>query len=88
MTKIIYNISKTGTKLFFSLIIMMVFFFLYKTIPPSEFGKENMTTFELFYYTLLTQMCMPVGIFFFPQTTRAQILTICQLLMGYTIYLL
>lgn len=92
MAKIIYNIGKTTTKLFLSFIMVMVFFFLYKTIPSSEFTVTNttqtITNFQLFYYTLLTQMCMPVGLVFFPLSNRAKILTILQLIMGYSIYLL
>jgi len=88
MNNIIFNLAKIQTKLFISLIIVLVFYALYKSIPVKEFGKNYISNFDLFYYTILNHMGIHYDKFLNPTSFRAKLLTMMHLICGYTIILL
>lgn len=88
MARIIFNLTKIQTKIFISFCIIIVFFVLYKTIPAQEFDKEEISTFDLLYYTLLTHMGIHHTHFLNPLSIRARTLIMCHLILGYIIILL
>ena len=88
MSKIIFNIAKLQTKLLMSFIVVIVFTFLYKTVPASEFGKETISNFDILYYSLVTHMGIQYNRFLDPLSVRAKILSMMQLIIGYSILLM
>ncbi len=86
--RLIFNLTKIQTKLFISIIVLTVFFILNKTIPPSEFSKDDISSLDLLYYTLLTHMGIHYTNTLKPVSVRAKTLTMCHLIISYIIFLL
>ena len=88
MAKIVFNIARLQIKLIMSLIIIVVFAFLYKTVPASEFGKESISNLDIFYYSLVTHLGIQYNRFLDPLSIRAKILAMIELILGFSIIIL
>jgi len=78
------------SKLYLSAFVILVFYFLYLTIPDSEFNNvtnEN-CKIERLYYTVTNHIGIRENDSLKPLSTRAKILTMVQIILSYTILLL
>ncbi|QKF93828.1 hypothetical protein QKU48_gp0370 [Fadolivirus algeromassiliense] len=93
--RLILNITSLSTKLFLVMIIISLFTILYLAVPRDEFHKiehysgmeKEITYLDLIQYSLLSQVGLN-NIVLYPKTTRTKILTMMQLLLGYTMLLM
>ncbi len=89
MGGILFDTQKLKVKLFITFIIVAVFMVLYKTLPVEELGKEGkLSSFDLFYYTVLAQLRVIDNKLINPTSFRAKMLTMMQLILGYSIIIL
>lgn len=85
--KVIFDLKSLQTKLIISLIVFLVFTILYKTLPPEELNKNN-NLFNLIFYSISIQTGMNFTNGLYPESLRGKILSLIQLLIGYSIYLM
>ena len=93
--RLILNITSLSTKLFLVLIIISLFTVLYLAVPRDEFHKiehykdmdKEITHLDIFQYSLLSQVGLN-NIVLYPKTTRTKILTMIQLLLGYSMLMI
>ena len=86
--RIHFDAKKLRNKLIITVLVICIFFVLYKTIPAEEFDNKDISSFDLFYYTSLTHMGIHHSKFLNPQSFRAKLLTLGHLFIGYSILLL
>ena len=84
------NLKSLNTKLSISIFVIIIFYFLYNTIPDNEF--ENVTNqncqLERLYFTVTNQIGIRECDSLKPISSRAKILTMVQILLSYSILLL
>jgi hypothetical protein len=93
--RLILNITSLSTKLFLVMIVISLFTILYLAVPRDEFHKiehyggmeKDITYLDLIQYSLLSQVGLN-NIVLYPKTTRTRILTMMQLLLGYSMLLM
>ena len=78
------------TKINYSLIITIVFYLLYSTIPNYEFDgiSKKESKLDRIYYTITTQTGFRTFDSIRPLSKRAKILTLVHIVMAYSILLL
>jgi len=87
---IVFDLKSMTSKLYLSAFVILVFYFLYLTIPDSEFNNvtnEN-CKIERLYYTVTNHIGIRENDSLKPLSTRAKILTMVQIILSYTILLL
>ncbi len=84
------DIKGLNTKLSISIFVILVFYFLYNTIPDYEFDnvKNENCQIERFYYTVTNHVGIRENDSLRPVSSRARILTMAQILISYCIILL
>jgi len=85
--RIIFDLKKLNIKIFLTIVTIIVFMILYKTVPNDEYQIESNDYIDLFYRTFLTH----IGLFpheFKPKSTRAKLITIGHLIIAYCILLI
>ena len=87
---IVFDIQSITSKLYLSTFIILVFYFLYLTIPDNEFNNVSNQNckIERLYYTITNHIGVREGDSLRPLSTRAKILTMAQIIISYTILLL
>ena len=84
------DIKSLNTKLSISFFVIIIFYFLYNTIPDNEF--DNVTNqncqLERLYFTVTNHIGIREGDSLKPISSRAKILTMAQILISYSILLL
>ena len=86
--QIVFDLTKLHIKLFISFIFIIIFFVIYRLINSKELGHDQISNYDLFYYTLLNHMGIHHSHFLDAKTTRAKFLVIIQLIIGYSIFIL
>ena len=87
---IVFDLKSMTSKLYLSAFVILVFYFLYLTIPDSEFNNvtnEN-CKIERLYYTVTNHIGIRENDSLKPLSTRAKILTMVQIILSYTILLI
>jgi hypothetical protein len=95
MVDIIFDLTKMQTKIFLAFISIMTFSILYMALPKDEFKKiehfekepKNISYFDIIYYSVLSQVGIQ-NVILYPKTMRATIMTMIQLIIGYSIILI
>jgi len=87
---IVFDLKSINSKLYLSAFVILVFYFLYMTIPDQEF--DNVPVFncrmERLYYTITNHIGIRESDSLKPLSTRAKMLTMIQIIISYTILLL
>ena len=87
---IVFDLKSVTSKLYLSAFVILVFYFLYLTIPDSEFNNvtnEN-CKLERMYYTVTNHIGIRENDSLKPLSVRAKVLTMVQIIISYTILLL
>ena len=84
------NLRNINTKLSISIFIIVIFYFLYNTIPDNEFDNITSQNCQLdrLYFTVVNQIGIRECDSLKPISSRAKILTMTQILLSYSIFLL
>lgn len=93
--RVILNIASLSTKLFLVMIIICIFTVLYLAVPRDEFHKiehykemdKEIGYLDVMQYSLLSQVGIN-NVVLYPKTTRTRILTMIQLLLGYSMLIM
>ena len=87
---IVFDLKSMTSKLYLSAFVILVFYFLYLTIPDSEFNNvtNDNCKIERLYYTVTNHIGIRENDSLKPLSTRAKILTMVQIILSYTILLL
>jgi len=87
---IVFDLKSMTSKLYLSAFVILVFYFLYLTIPDSEFNNvtNDNCKIERLYYTVTNHIGIRENDSLKPLSTRAKILTMVQIIISYTILLL
>lgn len=81
------DLKKLKAKLMISVLILAVFMILYKTLPSKELNI-NSNFYELMFYSVTTQIGMNTNQISVPKSSRAQILTLMHIIMGFCVYIM
>ena len=84
------NLKSINSKLSISIFVIIIFYILYSTIPDNEFdnvSKQN-CKFERLYYTVTNQIGIREFDSLKPVSNRAKLITMAQLFISYTLFLL
>lgn len=81
------NLKKLKTKLVISVLILAVFMILYKTLPNTELDVNN-DFYELIYYSIAIQIGAKTSQTIIPKSSRAKLLTLTHIIMGFCVYIL
>lgn len=87
---IVFDLKSITSKLYLSAFVILVFYFLYLTIPDSEFNNvtNDNCKIERLYYTVTNHIGIRENDSLKPLSSRAKILTMVQIIISYTILLL
>jgi hypothetical protein len=87
---IVFNLKSITSKLYLSGFVVLVFYFLYLTIPDAEFDNvsNQHCKFDRLYYTVTNHIGIRENDSLKPLSIRAKVLTMAQIIISYTILLL
>lgn len=87
---IVFDLKSVSTKLYLSLFVVLVFYFLYLTIPDSEFKNvsDQNCRIERLYYAVTNHIGIREADSLKPISSRAKMLTLAQIIISYTILIL
>lgn len=87
---IVFDLKSITTKLYLSGFVVLVFYFLYLTIPDSEFNNvsQQNCNIERLYYAVTNHIGIRENDSLKPLSIRAKVLTMAQIIISYTILLL
>ena len=87
---IVFDLQSMTSKLYLSVFVILVFYFLYLTIPDGEFNNvsNEICKLERLYFTVTNHVGIRENDSLKPLSVRAKVLTMVQIIISYTILLL
>jgi hypothetical protein len=87
---LVFDLKSITSKLYLSVFVILVFYFLYLTIPDAEFNNVSNQNckIERLYYTVTNHIGIRENDSLKPLSVRAKVLTMAQIIISYTILLL
>ena len=84
------DLSSLNTKISISFFLIIAFYFLYNTIPDSEFDNVSNQNCDLerLYYTVTNHIGIRESDSLKPISYRAKVLTMSQIILSYTVLLM
>ncbi|GIR56457.1 MAG: hypothetical protein CM15mP63_4620 [Gammaproteobacteria bacterium] len=86
---LVFNLNKFSNKILLSSFIILVFYMLFLTVPDYEFNNinNNNSKIDRFYFVISNHIGIHNGTIQ-PTSFRAKILTLCQMIISYSILII